>query len=59
MEASLIAQLVKNPPAMLVDLGSIRGSGSPADGKGYPLQDSGLENSLDSPWGLKETDTTE
>ena len=85
--ASLIAQLVKNPPAMqeilvrflgwenllekgqattLVflsfpcgsagkestcnagDLGSIRGLGrSPGEGKGYPLQYSGLENSMD------------
>ena len=84
---SLIAQLVKNPPAMqetLVqflgweicwrqdrlltpvfldlpggsagkesahnagDLGSIPGLGrSPGEGKGYPLQYSGLENSMD------------
>ena len=29
------------------------------DGKGYPLQCSGLENSMDSPWGHKESDTTE
>ena len=30
------------------------------EGKGYPLQHSGLENSMDySPWGLKEFDTTE
>ena len=30
-------------------LGSIPGSGrSPGEGKGYPLQDSGLENSMDS-----------
>ena len=86
--ASLIAQLVKNPPAMqetLVpflgrkicwrrdrlptpvflgfpcgsadkesacnagDLGSIPGlGGSPGEGKGYPLQYSGLENSMDT-----------
>jgi len=31
----------------------------PGEGKGYPLQYSGLENSMDSPWGLKESDTTE
>ena len=38
------------------DLGSIPGSGkSPGEGKGYPLQYSGL----DSPWGHKESDTTE
>ena len=30
------------------DLGSIAGLGrSPGEGKGYPLQDSGLENSMD------------
>ena len=86
-KASLIAQLVKNPPAMqetlvqllgqldplekgwlstmvflgfpscpagkesacnVGDLGSISGLGrSPGEGKGYPLQYSGLENSLD------------
>ena len=45
--ASLIAQLVKNPPAV-IDLCSIPGSGrSPGEGKGYPLQYSGLENSMD------------
>ena len=46
------------------DLGSIPGSGrSPEEGNGYPLQYSCLENSMDrgaySPWGLKESDTTE
>ena len=46
------------------DLGSIPGLGrSPGEGKGYPLQNSGLEDSLDcilySPWGRKESDTTE
>ena len=45
--ASLVAQQVKNPPAMRVDLGSIPGLGrSPGEGKGYPLQYSGLENSM-------------
>ena len=30
---------------------------SPGEGKGYPLQYSGLENSMDySPWGRKESD---
>ena len=39
------------------DLGSIPGLGrSAGEGKGYPLQYSGLEN---SPWGRKESDTTE
>ena len=33
---------------------------SPGEGKGYPLQYSGMENSMDySPWGRKELDTTE
>ena len=43
------------------DLGSIPGLGiSPGEGNGYPLQSSGLENSMDcSPWGHKESDTTE
>ena len=43
------------------DLGSIPGLGrSPGEGKGYPLQYSGLENPLDcSPWGRQESDTTE
>ena len=43
------------------DLGSIPGLGrSPGEGKGYPLQYSGLENSLDySPWGHTDMDTTE
>ena len=42
------------------DLDSIPGLGrSPEEGKGYPLQYSGLENSMDSPWGLKESNTTE
>ena len=45
------------------DLGSIPELGrSPGKGKGYPLQYSGLENSMDyiySPWGRKESDMTE
>ena len=39
------------------DLGAIPGLGRfPGEGKGYPLQYSGLENSMDciSPWGRKE-----
>ena len=46
--ASLIAQLVQNPPEMQETPGSIPGSGrSAGEGKGYPLQYSGLENSMD------------
>ena len=43
------------------ELGLIPGLGrSPRKGKGYPLQYSGLENSMDhSPWGHKESDMTE
>ena len=42
------------------DLDLIPGLGrSPGEGKGYPFQYSGLENSMDSPWGRKESDATE
>ena len=45
------------------DLGLIPGlGGSPGEGKGYPLQHSGLENSMDclyNLWSHKESDTTE
>ena len=44
------------------DLGSIPGLGrSPKEAKGYPLQYSGLKNSMDcySPWGRRESDITE
>ena len=42
------------------DLGLIPGLGkSSGEGKGYPLQYSGLENSMDyGPWGRKMSDTT-
>ena len=54
---SLVAQLVKNPPAMRRPgfdpwIGKI-----PGGGKGYPFQYSGLENY--SPWDSKESDRTE
>ena len=47
--ASLVAQLIKNPSACNAgDLGSIPGLGrSPGEWKGYPLQYSGLESSMD------------
>ena len=53
--ASLVAQLVKNPDACNTgDPGLIPGLGrSPEEGKGYPLQYPGLENSMDytvTPW---------
>ena len=43
------------------DLGSIPGLGrSPGEGKRYPFQYSGLENSMDpGPWGHKVSDMTE
>ena len=44
------------------DLGWIPGLGRSEEEKGYPLQYSGLENSMDcmySPWGRKESNTTE
>ena len=41
------------------DLGLIPGLGrSPGEGKGYQLQYSGQENSMD-PWGRRESDMTE
>ena len=41
--ASLVAQMVKNPPNSAEDLGLIPGLGRlPGEGKGYPLQYSGL-----------------
>ena len=47
MRASLVAQLIKKMPAMGY-LGSIPGLGrSPGEGKGYPLQYSGLKNSME------------
>ena len=46
--ASLVAQLVKNPPAMQETWVWFPGLGrSPGEGKGYPLQYSGPENSMD------------
>ena len=42
---SLVAQLVKNPPAYLGSIPELRRS--PGEGKGYPLQYSGLEKSMD------------
>ena len=42
-----MAQLVKESACNAEDLGSIPGLGrSPGEGKGYPLQYSGLENSM-------------
>ena len=56
-----MAQMVKNPPAMretwVRSLGRL--GRSPGEGKGHSLQYSGLENSMDSPWGHKELDMTE
>ena len=41
------------------DLGLIPGlERYPGEENGYPLQYSSLENSMDSPWGRKESDTT-
>ena len=53
----------EEPAGSAGDPSSIPGSGrSPADGNGYPLQDSCLENSMDrdnGPWAFKESDMTE
>ena len=43
-----VAQLVKESAGNAGDLGSVPGLGrSPGEGKGYPLQYSNLENSMD------------
>ena len=52
----------KESACNLGDLGSVSGLGRfPGEGKGYPLQYSGLENSMDCivHGGHKESDTTE
>ena len=58
-QASLVAQLVKNLPQCGRPQFDPRLGRSPGEGKGYPLQSSGLENSMDGPWGHKELDMTE
>ena len=59
--AALVAPAGKESACNAGDLGSVSGlRGSPGEGKCYPFQYSGLENSMDySPWGHKESDTTE
>ena len=58
-----MAQLVKNLPVMQETYVGFLGWEDPLEkGKAYPLQYSGLENPMDtreSPWGCKESDTTE
>ena len=60
--ASLMAQLVKNPPGMWeIWVQSLGWEDSPGEGNDYPLQYSVLENPMDyiiNPWGHKESDTT-
>ena len=53
--------MVKSPPAIAGDAGSIRGSGrSSGEGNGNSLHYSCLENSMDrGAWGCKESDMTE
>ena len=56
--------VVKNSPAnagATGDAGLIPGLGRfPGEMKGYPIQYSGLENTMDySPWGHKELDSNE
>ena len=58
-----MAPMVKNLPANTEDIkdaGSIPGLGRfPGEGKGYPLQYSSLQNSMESPWGCIASDMTE
>ena len=47
IQGSTGGSVVKNPLANAGDVGSIPGLGkSPGEGKGYPLQHSGLEKSM-------------
>ena len=62
--ASLVAQMVKNPPANVGDVGLMAGSGrSPGEGNGSSLQHSCLGNPMDrGAWratvpGVTESDT--
>ena len=55
--ASLVARLVKNPPALRETwVQSLGREDPPGEGKGYPLQYSGLENSME---GVAKLDRTE
>ena len=56
---SLVAQLVKNPPAVQETWDrSLIWEDPPGEGKGYPLQYSGLENSMDCiVYGVKKSRT--
>ena len=54
-----MAQLVKNPPAMRETWVRFLAWEDPLEKNVYPLQCSCLENSMDYPWGRKESDTTE
>ena len=47
LSASLVDQLVKNPPAMWKTWVRSLGWESPGEGNGYPFQYSVLENSMD------------
>ena len=59
--ASLVAQLVKNPPVMWETwVQSLGWEDPPGEGNGYPLQYPGLENSMDCiVRGVTESDTAE
>ena len=59
--ASLVAQLVKNLPAMWETWIRSLDWEDPLEKENCPLQYSGLENSMDciAPWSHKELDTTE
>ena len=61
--ASLVVQLIRNLPAVQETwVRSLGWEDSPGEGKGNPLQYSGLEKSMNcvyNPWGHKELDTTD
>ena len=56
--ASLVAQLVKNPPAVWETWVRSLGWEDPLERERLPTPVSGLQSSLDSPWGQKESDRT-
>ena len=58
--SSFVKEGIKSTNFASYEYRSIAGLGrSPGERKGYPLQYFGLENSMDSPWGRKESDMTE
>ena len=61
-ELHLPDQMGESSPTILFYQGPTGLGRSPGEGKGYPFQYSGLENSMDcvyTPWGRKQSEMTE